>query len=821
MLLFSQLPNIVNGSIAQLGEDKAVKHLLFDSRRLIISENALFFAIPGERNNGHKYIEEIYKKGIRLFIVQKGHSKNINSFPEASFIEVAHTVEALQKIAAWHRRQFNLPVVGITGSNAKTIIKEWASQLLSPDFNLLKSPRSYNSQIGVPLSVWQINAQHTLAIFEAGISKKGEMEKLQPVIQPTIGIFTNIGSAHDEGFSSQQEKVIEKLKLFHAAQTIIYCLDHAIIDQEIKNCCISTKKFTWSLKSQDADVFIENIRKSTTETNLVYSYKGKSYPLTIPFTDDASIENVLHCLTLMVYLKVNQESYKDRLKSLLKIPMRLELKQGINNCYIIDDTYNNDLAGLSMAVDFLINQKQKSKKTLILSDIPESGINKKELYKEVASVLYNKGLKRIIGIGAEISKHAHYFSNISTFSTTEDFLNKIQPKDFSDEAILVKGARKFKFENIIQLLQRKTHGTVLEINLDALAHNLNFYRTRLKPGTKVMAMVKAFAYGSGSFETANMLQFHNVDYLAVAYADEGAELRNNGIHTPIMVMNPAPETFHTLIQYKLEPELYNFYILNEFLNFLKSNNLRSAIHIKIDTGMRRLGFEDHEHIQLLNILRNAKDYVQVASIFSHLAAADDISFKEFTYEQIDAFNKITTSLEEGLGYPFLKHICNSAGALRYPEGQFDMVRLGIGLYGIESSGKEQEKLKTVATLKTIISQVKHISKGDTIGYGRKGKAEKDLRIGTIAIGYADGFDRRFSNGIGRVNIKGKLCPVIGNVCMDMTMVDISATEANEGDEVIIFGENPSIIDLAKQAGTIPYEVLTGVGERVKRVYYTE
>ncbi|MDJ1491349.1 bifunctional UDP-N-acetylmuramoyl-tripeptide:D-alanyl-D-alanine ligase/alanine racemase [Cytophagaceae bacterium DM2B3-1] len=796
MLYFSQLPEITGGKILSATTiSSPIEHLLIDSRRLTAPATSLFFAINGERHDGHQFVKDLYAKGVRQFVIEENNSyiSTATDLQDALVIIVSNSVRALQRIAAWHRNQFSIPVIGITGSNGKTIVKEWLTTLLSNKYQVVKSPRSYNSQVGVPLSVWQINGSHTLGIFEAGISQPDEMVYLEKTIQPTIGIFTNIGTAHDEGFISRQQKIAEKAKLFEHCEAVVYCEEHTEIHEYLSAHLPShIKRWTWK----------------RIDMSLASMGKGES-------------ENLMHCITLMQHLGISQTEIETQLQLIHPVSMRLELKQGIRGCYLIDDTYNNDLAGLQIALDFLSNQQQRAKKTVILSDVLESGEPEKQLYTRIAALVHSKNIDRLIGIGEVISRNADCF-NIPTllFPTTESFLKKAHTL-FSNELILIKGARTFRFERIIQKLQQKTHGTVLEINLDAIVHNLNYFRSKLKPHTKLMAMVKAFAYGSGSAEVASLLQFHRVDYLTVAYADEGVILRENGITLPIMVMNPSEETFQQIIDYQLEPEIYSPRILQEFLNFLENNDQSAKIHVKVETGMHRLGFEEEHIPQLINKLQNNHHRVQVAAIFSHLAASDDPTEREYTLQQIKQLDKISSLLTEALGYKPIRHIVNSAGIAHYPEGQFDMVRLGIGLYGVGANETEQEHLKTVGTLKTTISQIKHEKPGETVGYGRRGKVTRDSTTATIAIGYADGFDRRFSIGTGSVWINGQLAPVIGSVCMDMSMVDITNIEAQEGDEVIIFGEQLPVQQLARWAGTIPYEIMTGISERVKRIFYTE
>jgi alanine racemase len=799
MILFKNIPFCSGGRILQCVEpEREVRYLLTDSRKTFAASASLFFAISGERWDGHSFIGELYQKGVRNFVVERGARIRIEELPQANIFESESSVKTLQQIAACHRKQFDYPVIGITGSNGKTIIKEWLSQLLATDYNIVKSPKSYNSQIGVPLSVWNMGEQHNLAIFEAGISRVREMKYLEQIIEPTIGIFTNIGTAHARGFESQLQKIEEKFTLFNESQAIVYCADHVKLHN-----------------------YIQQHGKPGQQ---LVAWSEKDITIDIPFEDDASRENLGHCIALLRYLGIQDSIIQKKISSLKNIPMRLELKKGINNCALIDDTYNNDLAGLSTALDFMKQQHiaPSDSRTVILSDMLETGQNKTVLYKKIASLLEYNHVKRLIGIGEVISAHKDAFTHMQAefYPDTKAFLDKLRYTDFSRELILVKGARVFQFESIVQRLQEKVHGTLMEINLDALAHNLNFYKSKLSPGTKIMVMVKAFSYGSGSAEVAALLQFHQVDYLAVAYADEGVTLRQHGISLPIMVLNPSSETFDTLLEYTLEPEIYSFRILKEFADFLARKEKQHRIHLKIDTGMRRLGFEPEHTDALLNEL---KEYPQlkVASIFSHLAGAEDPQHSDFSQRQIQKLKQTAELLEAALGYKVIKHILNSAGIIRYPEGHFDMVRLGIGLYGVEVNNLEQEGLQAVSTLKTSISQIKYIPAGETIGYGRRGVAKQDMQIATIAIGYADGFDRRFSNGKGQVLINGKRAPVIGNVCMDMTMVNITGIEAEEGDDVVVFGKDLPITELADNIGTIPYELLTGVGERVKRVFYVE
>ncbi|CAN5539833.1 bifunctional UDP-N-acetylmuramoyl-tripeptide:D-alanyl-D-alanine ligase/alanine racemase [soil metagenome] len=805
---FRELANFLDGTNLQFSKERPVQILLIDSRKAVVSEGSVFFAMSGDRHDGHRFLNELFQLGIRQFIVEK--EIPAESFPGANILKVESALKALQTIASIHRSKFSLPVIGITGSNGKTIVKEWLYQVLSPDLQIIKNPGSYNSQVGVPISVWQIQKQHNLGIFEAGISQPGEMEKLQLIIQPTTGIFTNLGSAHDEGFSSPEEKAIEKSKLFSSCETIIFCKDHLLIDKVLTRANVPL--LSWGF-TPDADIRIVSSGSSTFKIN----YQSKVFTLELPFQDQASQENAFHVITFMLMEGYSPEIIQERIQLLQSIPMRLELKQGINRCVIIDDTYNNDIAGLRISLDFLKNQ-QKTKKTLILSDVLQSGLPAIQLIQEIKDLVVAGQVTKFIGIGPVLFANQSIFNEGQFYTSTKSFLEKSTPEEFADEVILIKGARSFQFEKIAQRLQRKVHGTVMEIDMNAMVHNLNYFKSRLNPGTKLMAMVKAFAYGSGSEEVANMLQYHRVDYLGVAYADEGIELRKNNISLPVMVMNPSEESFSLLLEYNLEPEMYNVRVLKSFIDFL--NDRPSLIHLKLDTGMHRLGFEENELDDVLQFIKSHKN-IKVASVFSHLSGADEKTHDEFSTQQAAAFIRMAEKTEEILGYRPLEHLLNSPGILRLPQFQFDMVRLGIGLYGVDPTEAVNANLKPVASIKTVISQIKHIKAGETIGYGRKGKAEKDMKLATLAIGYADGFSRSFSGGKGKVMIHGQLAPVMGNVCMDMTMVDITPITAAEGDEAIIFGPGLPIQQVAAWGNTIPYEILTNTSERVKRVYYAE
>jgi len=815
-----EIKKIIDGEFLCHASDYCtINHLLIDSRTLTMPENTLFFALKSKRNNGHKYINELIEKGVKNFIVSEPFEAS-----DVNVILVKDCLKALQKLCQWHRKKFNIPVVAITGSNGKTIIKEWLFQLLAQDKTVVRSPKSYNSQIGVPLSVWQLSDNAELGIFEAGISEPNEMEALKNIILPDYGIFTNIGAAHDENFINRNQKIGEKLKLFTNVKTLIYCSDYSEIQEVIIKSQIlkKIKSFTWSRKN-DADLFVMKIRKNERDTVITIRYQKNDFYIQIPFNDDASIENAIHCCCLMLLLGYSIDVITERLTKLTPVAMRLELKEGINNCTIINDTYNSDINSLIIALDFLKHQRQHNKRTIILSDILQSGRNDNELYEEVSNLLNEKGINKIIGIGKSISTQAKLFNIEKVFyPNTDSFINNFTFGDLHNEAILLKGARDFEFEKIIAFLQQKTHKTTLEINLNAIVHNLNYYKSQLKSGVKIMAMVKAFSYGTGSFEIANVLQYNQVDYLGVAFTDEGKELRKAGITLPVMVMNPEELSFDDMIKYNLEPEIFSFRILDLFVQTLGKHNLNEPypIHIKLDTGMRRLGFEEHQVNELLEKLKICKN-LKVKSVFSHLASSNNPLHDDFTKNQIEIYERICTKLKKDIEYPFDMHILNTAGISRFVNQQYNMVRLGLGLYGVSSINNEQEHLLNVSVLRTSISQIKNIKKNESIGYDRNFIAEQDMKIATVPVGYADGLNRILGNGKGKMKINGAYVPIIGNICMDMCMLDVSHVEAQEGDEVIVFDKDYTIVNFAEDMNTIPYEVFTSFSRRVKRVYFHE
>lgn len=810
----SEVCVIIGGQFIQQGTGEKVEHIAYDSRALPYPQTSLFFALKTIRKNGHSFIKDAYAKGVRNFIVQE--ELLLSELTDANIIRVPNVLDALQKLAAHHRHLFSIPVIGITGSNGKTIVKEWLYQLLHGDYKIARSPRSFNSQIGVPLSIWQLGKEHTLGIFEAGISLPGEMQKLYKIISPTIGVFTNLGDAHNEGFSSMDDKKREKAKLFQEAEVVIGPYE-VLYD-------LDGKTFTWGDKT-GSDLIVSEIKNDANSTQIDLNYKGEVLRFYLPFRDEASIQNGITCIAVMLYFNYNEDVINQRLAKLDAIDMRLQLMHGINNCTLINDSYSADLTSLNIALHFLAQQQTGQPRTAILSDFVETGMKGVELYKMIADLLAANKVKKVIAVGAEISQHLPSLLNesfvIETYASTEEFLTNISTTQFINETILIKGARKAGFERVVQAFETKVHQTQLEINLGAIAHNLNEYKKLLTPGVKVMAMVKAFSYGSGTFEIASVLQFQKVDYLGVAYADEGIALRKAGISLPVMVMNVDDNSFEALVSFNLQPVLYSLEILYQFEGFLKNQGINHyPVHIELETGMNRLGFDKSDIEQISVHLANT-EMLKVESVFSHLAASESAEEDAFTLQQVNLFKTFTGLLRSALPYPFIRHIANSAAIIRHPHAHFDMVRLGIGLYGIEISSHALQ-LQTVATLRTTIAQVKHIKRGETVSYNRKGIAERDSTIGTVRIGYADGYSRKFGNGKGQMWVGGKRVPVMGTVCMDMTIIDITDVPGlKEGDEVIVFGEDPSLEQLALWANTIPYEIMTSISQRVKRVYYQE
>jgi alanine racemase len=801
----AELSKIIGAKNAVREVDLDFTHILTDSRLLVDAEKTVFFALKGEKTNGQLFIPMLVDAGVKVFIVEE----KLN-FENEEIIEfcVVNTVDALQRLAAWHRNQFHFPVIGITGSNGKTTVKEWICALASDQFSVIKSPKSYNSQIGVPISVWNMRSYHDLAIIETGISKKGEMEKLERIVSPDIGLFTNIGQAHEEGFDSVEDKIKEKAKLFIHSKKVIFCLDHLLITKEI-GFRTHLIPVSWSLENPSARYYFQK-----NDAGYTILIEGKPESFQFPFSLNIWIENAIHAIVACLEFGVSPVNIRKNLNLLRPLPMRLEIKRAINGCYLIDDTYSNDLTGLYAALDFQKLQKQNTKKTIILSDLMGSGQSDVDLYQSVAEALSQYKIQRLIGIGASIERCSTFFKMEKVFfPDVKSFFAEFPI--FTHEMILIKGARKIDLSPIVKQLQEKHHQTVLEVNFESLIHNYNVYKSKLNPNTKLMVMLKAFGYGGGGLEIANLLQFHQADYIGVAYVDEAIELRRNGITIPIMVMNPDPAEFELMSVFNIEAEIYHLDMLKILLN---AHFQYPSVHLKIETGMNRLGFSQNDIGELIHLLQQNPD-LKIKGIFTHLAASDSLVHDAFTYLQINLFNEIYDKLCRAIEYFPMRHILNSSGMIRFPRYQFEMVRLGIGLHGYDPVN--QLNLKFVSTLKSIVSQIKYVAPGESIGYSRNKMANSTLKIAVIPIGYADGYHRVYGNGVGWVSIQNKLWKTVGNICMDMMMVDVTGGEINPGDEVILFGKNPTILDLAKWSNSIPYEVLTNISQRVKRVFISE
>ncbi len=818
-LLSSDIATIIGGKL-EGSPDLQVTEIVTDTRQVSFTEGLVFFALKGKNHDGHIFIDNLYQKGLRVFVVEKlpDHSER---YDKAAFIITHSTVGALQLLAADKRNSFKSPVIAITGSTGKTVVKEWLADILGLTTPVIRSPKSYNSQIGVPLSLLKLDDKYKLGIFEAGISYPGEMEKLQKIIHPDIGVITNIGDAHNENFPDKKTKTEEKLKLFTDSSLIIYCRDQELIHRSIRNNQILNSKnlVDWSREDKAAKVFAESVSLENGHTQIQMIYESIKNDFEIPFSDRASIENAITVATVCLALNTPVEIISKGLKDLVSVAMRMEMKSGINNCQLIEDYYNSDPGSLSMALEYLRSTHGREA-TLILSDFVQSGRNENELYGEVAASIKKAGIKKFIGIGNALVRNKSLFGDdAQVFDTTDEFVNSYNTANFRNEIILIKGARIYEFEKIGTLLERQIHQTVLEVNLDAIAHNLNEFRRYLNPGIRIMAMVKAFAYGAGPAEISALLEYHRVNYLAVAYVDEGVELRNSGVTLPVMVMNPDPSASELLIKYSLEPEIYSFSSLEQFLAVASRHGLFNyPVHIKIDSGMHRLGFMPEDIESLSKRIKN-QEIIRIASVFSHLAASENPDLDQFSHHQVRVFQQAVDIIRNATGYSFLRHILNSSGIARFPQYQFEMVRPGIGMYGVGHF--EGLDLKIAGRFKTRISQIKKIKAGEPIGYGCADVSESDRIIAILPAGYADGLNRKLGNRNGYLFVNGSRVPIIGNVCMDMCMIDISGINVGPGDEVEIFGEKISIDEIAAKSQTIPYEILTSIPRRVKRVFFRE
>lgn len=808
----------------RLGTAEAtISWLLTDSRSLCFPESTLFFALRSERNDGHKYIPELYNRGVRNFVVSST-LQNAADYADANFLKVTDVLSALQRLAERHRDEFDIPVVGITGSNGKTMVKEWLYQLLSPSMTITRSPRSYNSQIGVPLSVWLLNENTQVALLEAGISEVGEMDALQDIIQPTIGVLTSLGAPHQENFRSLEEKCMEKLMLFKNASFIAYNTDDAVVSRCVRRSSFKASKIGWSRENPSEALYIKNVSSGTDATTILYVYKGKEASYRLPFIDEASVECSFACAAIALHLGITAEQLDERMATLDPVAMRLEVKEGIHGCTLINDTYNSDINSLDIALDFMNRRPDQNgqRRTLILSDIYQSGETQQRLYEKVSELALNRGVQKFIGIGSVLKANAsaihvpecHFFEDVQSFVDSDVF------RSLHDELILVKGSRAFGFDYIAELLEQKVHETILEVNLNALVDNFNYYRSLMKPETKLVCMVKADAYGAGAVEVSKTLQDHRVDYLAVAVADEGVTLRKNGITCNIIIMNPEMTAFKTMFDYDLEPEVYSFRLMDALIRAAEKEGITNyPVHIKLDTGMHRLGFDPDKDIdEVIGRLKHQNAIIP-RSVFSHFVGSDSDGFDDFSASQFEKFQRAADKLQAAFGHKILRHIANSAGIEHFPERQLDMCRLGIGLYGVNP--RNNNMINNVSTLKTTILQMRTVPADETVGYSRKGKLSQDSVIAAIPIGYADGLDRHLGNGRGYCMVNGCKAPYVGNICMDVAMIDVTGINCNEGDMVEIFGNNLPVTVLSDVLDTIPYEVLTSVSNRVKRIYLME
>lgn len=798
-----------------------VEWLLTDSRSLVFPETTLFFALRTKVGDGHRYVADLYRRGVRNFVVGTLPAEHETAFPDANFLQVMSPLKALQRLAERHREEHDIPVIGVTGSNGKTVVKEWLYQLLSPTLHVTRSPKSYNSQVGVPLSVCLLGEHSEIGIFEAGISQPGEMAALRAIIQPTIGVMTNIGPAHQENFESVEEKCHEKLSLFQDAKVLVYCADDAVVDECVATSLLRGERLAWSRRNPSAALFVSAVETLERGTRITYRFHGAEATMTIPFTDDASTVNCIHCLAVLLSLNFSAEEIANRMKRLEPVAMRLEVIQGVRNCTLINDTYNSDAASLDIALDFMARRPeiQNKQKVLILSDMFQTGLPATELYAKVAELLNRRAIDHFIGVGPEIS-HAHslFLMKKSFFPSGEALADSGLLDTLHDSLVLIKGSRPFGFEKITAALSLRVHETTLHVNLDALAGNLNYYRSFMKPETKMVCMVKASAYGAGSVEVAKTLQDRGVNYLAVAVADEGAELRRAGITAGIIVMNPEMTAFKTLFDYELEPEVYNFKLLDALIKAAEKEGIQGfPVHIKLDTGMHRLGFDPRLDLPALIDRLHHQTSVIPRSVFSHFVGSDSPDFDDFSARQFALFDEASKTLQAAFPHKILRHICNSAGIERFPERHLDMVRLGLGLYGIDPI--DNRSLQNVTTLRTTILQIRECPKGDSVGYSRRTVLERDSRIAAIPIGYADGLNRHLGNRRGYCLVNGQRADYVGNICMDVCMIDVTDTDCREGDTVEIFGDNLPPAELARLLDTIPYEILTSVSDRVKRIYF--
>lgn len=821
-MTLEKVATLIGARIFGNTSDRQVDWLLTDSRSLAFPETTLFFALRTRSGDGHRYVADLYRRGVRSFVVGQVPADAERLFPDAVFLLTVSPLKALQRLSERHREELQLPIIGITGSNGKTVVKEWLYQLLAPHRRVTRSPRSYNSQIGVPLSVWLLTPQTEVGIFEAGISQVGEMQALRAIVQPTIGIMTNIGEAHQENFETKEEKCLEKMALFQDAEVLIYCADDAIVAGGVEAVGFKGRRFSWTLEGRsEAAVQVSAEQVSAHATRVTYTFEGVTHAFDLPFIDAASLQNALHSLCACLLLGLSASDIAQGMAALEPVAMRLEVKQGVRGCMIINDCYNSDINSLDIALDFAARrfaQTAAQRRVLILSDMEQTGVPPRELYERVAQMVASRGVDYIIGVGAEIAAaHACFSQPKRFFTSVEALMESGALSELNADVVLLKGSRRAGFERLAEALSQKVHETTLEVNLEAVAQNLNYYRSLLTPGTKMVCMIKASAYGSGAVEIAKTLQERGVDYLAVAVADEGVELRNAGITGNIIVMNPEMNSFATLFAHRLEPEVYSFGLLEALIHAAEREGITNfPVHIKLDTGMTRLGFHPEHDMERLIARMSRQTALLPRSVFSHFAGTDGVDFDAYTQQQFEAFDTASRRLQAAFPHKVLRHICNSAGIERFPQYHLDMVRLGLGLYGI--SPVDNRTIYNVVALKTTILQIREVEATTTVGYSRRGVLNRPSRIAALPIGYADGLNRRLGNGRGYCLVNGQPAPYVGNICMDVCMIDVTDIPCNEGDSVEIFGDNLPVAQLATWLETIPYEVLTSVSERVKHVY---
>lgn len=788
-----------------------VDHLAIDSRQLHPHDSTLFVAIKGSHHDGHAHVQEMYDAGTRCFVVERP-----DGLPQdANYLVVDDSLRALQMLAIWHRSSSQITSVGITGSNGKTIVKEWLNELIGDSKSVIRSPGSWNSQIGVALSIWRIEERHTIGLFEAGISRPNEMDRLKEMIAPQMGIFTNLGPAHSEGFESDKHKAAEKAQLFSECESVVCCRDHQVVVDALLNAGLGEERLlTWSRQGK-APMQILSEEETAYGKKCIVRYEGKAHELDIPFSDDASAENIFHAVLAGLALGVTFRVLKERVRELQPLDMRLQLIEGKGGSTILNDAYSNDPISLNIALDRLRAIASSRSKVAILSTMEDVRKNDLGANSALAEMLRRAELEKVYVIGPNPDSYKGAGITLH-YPDTEALLRSIKEEEFVGKAILIKGSRKYQLERIVERLRAKSHGAVLEVNLSAIKHNLDTYRDLLDERTSVMVMLKAFGYGGGATEIARLLEYEKIDGIGVAYATEGVQLRQDGITTPILVMNTADTGWDVFNRFELQPTVHSIPQLSSLIAYMDAGGGVIDIHLELDSGMNRLGIKKSELDGLLDLIR-VKSKVYISSVFSHLAASDSEIHDDFTNEQIDTFNNMFEHISKVLGYAPKRHILNSSGISRHSDHQMDMVRLGIGLYGYDGT-LERNTLRPALSLSAAISQIKHVREGESVGYGRSYIADRDTRIAVLPIGYADGLRRTLSNGVGNFWIGNKAVPIVGKVCMDMTMIDVTNVTCEVGTQAWLFDERRGMDDLCAALETIPYEVLCSLSTRIERRY---